>query len=124
MYQDLVGRIAILPLFVPAVRTAAANSTSADIRPYIDSLAVVLYSAGGTGTTPTLDVRAQHSTDDITYVDVPGGAFVQVAIAPSLQTIRIDVRAIRRFFRLTAMIGGATPAFTFSAVVIGQTARI
>ena len=122
MYQDLVGRIVILPLFVPAVRTVTTNSVSVDVRPFVDNFAVVLHSAGGTG---ALDVRAQHSVDDVTYIDTPGGVFTQVTITASLQIIRINARAVRGFLRLIATIGAATaPSFAFSAVVIGQNARI
>jgi hypothetical protein len=107
-------------VFPAAPRAATATSAGVDL--WNDAgraqEALMLLSAGAaSGTTPTLDVRIQHAHTDVTadYVDVPNGGAPQLTAAGFAA---VDVRGLRRFVRVIATIGGGTPSFTFSAVLV------
>lgn len=75
----------------------------------------VLSVSAVSGTTPTLAVKLQHSADNITYVDLPGGAFSsQNAINAELITF---TGTVNRYLRAVWTIGGTTPSFTFNVGV-------
>lgn len=80
-------------------------------------LAVQLDSDAGTGTTPTLDVKFRTSWNgvDATAVDVPSGAFTQVAAAASMQIKSIT--GTHRYIRVDWTIAGTTPSFNFGVYV-------
>ena len=100
--------------------TADANGAGADLQGYQGVLKIVLDSGAGGGTTPTLDVKIQDSTDNSSFTDVVGKTFVQVATIASLQSLGIDTRAVRRYIRAVLTIAGTSPAFGLAVVVIGQ----
>lgn len=101
-------------LFGTAARTTTANGTGVDLANCRGGAAVVLDSAAGTGTTPTLDVKLQSSPDNSTWTDA-GLAFTQVTNSgASQQVVAIDVTKLQRYVRAVATIGGTTPSFTFS----------
>ena len=87
---------------------------------YVGSLKLVLDSAAGTGTSPTLDVKVQDSADDTTFADISGLTFAQVINAASLQSLGVDTRAVRRYIRGVSTITGTTPSFTCALVAVGQ----
>lgn len=62
--QTVMDILNLLNLFPTAARTATANGTGVDLQQYSGDVAVVLDSAAGTGTTPTLDVKLQDSADN------------------------------------------------------------
>lgn len=117
---DLKGELAVARSLASAARTASANGVSLDLQGYNGQLMAILESAAGTGTTPTLDVKVQDSADDTAFADVSGLTFTQVTTAASLQTLRIDSRAVRRYIRLVATIGGSTPSFNCAGLFVGQ----
>lgn len=118
--QNLGQALNLLALHPTAARTATANGTGIDIRDYVGELAVVLDSAAGTGTSPTMDVKLQDS-DAVggTYTDIAGATFTQVVGAAAAQKIALKVDNINRFIRAVATIGGTTPSFTFSVNALG-----
>lgn len=83
-------------------------------------LIVQLDAAAGAGTTPTLDVKLQTSFNgtDAAAMDVPNGAFAQVAGAASMQIK--SVTAFHRFVKVVWTIGGATPSFNFGVYATGR----
>lgn len=107
-------------LFAPAARTASANGTGVDLTDYEGELLVILDTAAGTGTSPTLDVKLQESdTLNGTYTDIAGKAFTQVVNAASQQKLTFDVEKAKAFVRAVATIGGTTPSFTFNVQFVG-----
>lgn len=78
----------------------------AEISIYIDVTAVA-------GTSPTMTVTYQVSPDGVTYYDHTAGAALTAA---GRQSIRLASN-IGSYGRLSYVIGGTSPSFTFSAVV-------
>lgn len=117
-----IGSAVLANLFGAATRTVTGNGTGIDMKDFVGQAAVVLDSAAGTGTTPTLDVKIQDSDDNATFADVsPAVAFAQVTSAGvSVQRIGINTDSLRRFIRAVATIGGTTPSFVFSVNLVGR----
>jgi hypothetical protein len=108
---------------IPA-QTATATVTGASLdlanTDTGDILALTLFAVGVTGTTPTLNVKLQDSANNSTWADVVATALMPlVAFVPVTATLAnpvvmaIDPRAVRRYIRLVATIGGTTPSYTF-----------
>lgn len=103
--------------FAPAARTSTANGTGVDLQGAADVL-VVLNNGTTSGTSPTLDVKIQDSADNSTFADVTGLTFTQVTAAlTNPVTLQVDPRAVRRYIRAVATIGGTTPSFACSVSV-------
>ncbi|HEX8184409.1 MAG TPA: hypothetical protein VF747_06650 [Blastocatellia bacterium] len=99
--------------FASAARTASANSSPFSVGD-ADHLVAFLSVTAGTGTTPTLDVKAQDSPDGgTTWFDLTGMSFAQVTGSTSSQTV-YATRTFSPKIRFVATIGGTTPSFTFS----------
>lgn len=102
-----------------AARGVSGNSGWIDVGDAREIVAQ-LDAAAGTGTTPTLDVRLQTSFNgsDATAVDVPAGAFSQVAGAASAQIKSVTV--FHRFVKVAWTIGGTTPSFDFGVYLTAR----
>ncbi len=111
----------LVALFGPAARTATVNGSAADMRDFRGKLSVILGSAAGTGTTPTLDVKLQDSADGTSgWADIPGAVFSQVTTVASQQAIGLNVDEARQFIRGVATIGGTGPSFNFVLFTLGR----
>lgn len=111
-----------LVLAAAARRTSTLTGTGIDVLAYEGVALVVLNASAGTGTTPTLDVKLQHSDDNSTYVDVTGGTFTQVtdvAGSAGVQVKKINVSDLKRYVRVIGTIAGTTPSFDFAVEFIG-----
>lgn len=111
-----------LVLAAAARRTSTLTGTGIDVLAYEGVALVVLNASAGTGTTPTLDVKLQHSDDNSTYADVTGGAFTQVtdvAGTAGVQVKKINVSDLKRYVRSIGTIAGTTPSFDFGVEFIG-----
>jgi len=110
---------ALLP---PAARTATANGTGLDIKDFLGGGTVVLHSAAGGGTTPTMNVKLQDSADNSTFADVSGKTFTEVddTAGGSLQEMEVDLDSLRRYIRLVVTIAGTSPSFACDAVLIAR----
>jgi hypothetical protein len=118
---DINGQTQLDNLAPTAARTTTGTGSAVDVRGLKGIAAIVLDSAAGTGTTPTLDLVIQDSPDGTTgWANVTGAAFAQVAGAASRQKIPLDVDAVRGFIRASWTIGGGTPSFTFSANALSR----
>lgn len=118
---DINGVLTQSTLFPTAARTTTTNGPAVDVRGQKGIAAVILDSAAGTGTTPTMDVKIQDSADGATgWADVPGATFAQVTATASQQKIGLDLDACRGYIRAVATIGGTTPSFTFSVTALGR----
>ena len=101
--------------------TSTSNGSGVDIRDYV-GLAMVILDAGAAtaGTSPTLDVKLQESSDDSTYSDISGATFTQVTdSAASHQTLRLDLKPLKRYIRVVATVGGtSTPTFAYGVTMV------
>lgn len=106
---------------VPGQRALAdVTGIGVDVTGHNGKGAVILSSAIGTGTSPTLDVKIQDSaTSGGTYVDVTGAAFTQVTdAAASFQTISLNMHGLNNFVRALATITGTSPVFDCAVVLV------
>lgn len=105
----------------PAARTASANGTGVDVR-NADDVLVILTNGTTTGTNPTLDVTIEDSANNSSFAAVSGYAFAQVTAAiaggDAALTLQVPKRALRRYIRAVATIGGTnTPTFACAVLV-------
>lgn len=104
----------ILP---PAARTADENSAGIDTAAYGRAReAVILLDIGAvSGTTPTLNVKIQHSPDNATWVDLPNGAFPQKTAAGLSE---LAIKGFDRYIRAVHDVGGTSPSFTAAILAV------
>lgn len=107
-----------ITLFPVAARSSSADGSAVDVRSYKGQAKALLFSAAGTGTTPTLDVKLQSSLDGSTgWADISGAAFTGVTdAAAALEGIGVTTEI--NYLRAVATIGGGTPSFTFGVALI------
>ena len=111
-----------LVLAAAARRTSTLTGTGIDVLDYEGVGLFVFNASAGTGTSPTLDVKLQHSDDDSTYADVNGGAFAQVtdgAGTAGVQVLKLNVSDLKRYLRVVGTIAGTTPSFDFGVEFVG-----
>ncbi|OGP65796.1 MAG: hypothetical protein A3K22_00990 [Deltaproteobacteria bacterium RBG_16_42_7] len=109
-------------LAVSGARTSTLTGTAIDISQYQGDLKIILDSAAGTGTTPTLNGKIQtgDQSDGSDAADVSGAVFAQVVAAASKQSIGVDTRACKKYIRFIGTIAGTTPSFNFAVLAVGQ----
>ena len=109
-------------LAAAARRTSTLTGTAIDVLEYEGVALVLLNTAAGTGTTPTLDVKLQHSDDNSTFGDVTSGAFSQVtdvAGTAGVKAMKVNVSDLKRYVRVVGTIAGTTPSFDFGVEFVG-----
>ena len=105
-------------------RTASANGTGFDLEGSNgaegEAIIILASDAASAGTSPTLDVKLQESSDDSTYTDISGATFTQVTdAAQALEKISINTNDVKRYLRAVGTIGGtSSPAFTYSVALV------
>ena len=118
--RQALDKLQLTNLHATAARTATGNGTAVDLQARDGDLYLVLDSAAGTGTTPTLDIKVQSSdTSGGTYADITGATFTQVTTTASQQAIVISKDEVRRWIRVVYTVSGTTPSFTFSVNALG-----
>lgn len=125
--MSLVNAAAQLDIILIRAAIAVTANQQADTGIAVDELegpaAVELSLGAVTGTTPTNDVKLQHSdASGSGFVDVPGGAFTQLATADagSVKKKVVDARALKKFLRIHQTVGGTTPSFLIGCNIIGR----
>jgi hypothetical protein len=121
---------------VRAVANVAKTATAAELsvdRKKFNVVNWVLNLGAITGTSPTLDVKVQHSADNSVWVDAPStsqGDFGAVTLpqivtgdANTVKEFVTDLRFLNPFVRLHFTIGGTTPSFATAgeAILAGAT---
>jgi len=118
--QQALDKFELLSFHPTAARTATGNGTGVDMQAYDGDVVLVLDSAAGTGTTPTLAITVEHS--DVSgsgYTAISGAAFTTVTTTASQQELVISKDEAKRYVRVTYTLGGTTPSFTFSVNGLG-----
>ena len=117
----------LVNLLPTAARTATGQGAAINLLDYEGVVAVLLDSAAGGGTTPTLDVSFEESDDGSTnWTAVPAAAinegtnFTQVVAAASQQIRHFNVSERKQYLREAHVIAGTTPTFTYSLNLVGQ----
>ena len=116
---DVHGELLVSSL-AAGTYVASGNGAGIDLQGYQGVLKIVLDSGAGGGTTPTLDVKIQDSTDNSSFTDVVNKAFAQVGAGASLQSLGIDTRGVKRYIRAVLTITGTSPTFGLAVVATGQ----
>ena len=118
--RQALDKLQLTNLHATAARTATGSATGVNVQARDGDLYLVLDSAAGTGTTPTLDVTVESSdTLGGTYTAITGAAFTRVTTTASQQSLVISKDEARHFIRVTYTLGGTTPSFTFSVNAVG-----
>jgi len=113
----------IIPLSIaPALRvTGSAGSAGVDVSAFAGDVKFTLDSSAGGGADNTLDVKVQHSDDNITFVDVPGAVFTQVTnAAPAFESIIVKGDGLKKFVRVLDIVLGTAPTFDRSVQMTGE----
>ena len=113
--QQALEKLQLFSCVGTAAVTSTATSAAIDLKEYDGDVSLILTSAAGTGSSPTLDVKVQDSdTDGGTYGDLSGAAFTQVTDSASMQVITFSKDEAKRYIKIVQTVGGSTPSFTFS----------
>ena len=119
--RSVYDNIKSLVTFRPQAITANGNGIGVDTLGY-NSAAVIQEVGAVSGTTPTLDTKVQDSADNSAFADLsPAVAFTQVTAANNSQILRLDglnLAGRRRYLRAVATVGGTSPNFQTSVVVL------
>lgn len=98
--------------------TATATSATYHLPGGVNnSLFVGVHVSAVSGTSPTLAVKLQDSADGVTFADVTGAATAANLTAAGNATF--FGRSAKPYVRLVATVGGTTPNFTASVVLLG-----
>ena len=118
--QQNLEKLTVVAGVATAAVTSTATSSAIDLLEYDGDVMLILDSAAGGGSTPTLDVKiTECDTTGGTYTDLSGATFTQVTDSASMQTLAINKDSSKRFIKIVQTIGGSSPTFTFSINLVG-----
>lgn len=113
--QQNIEKLTVFSVVATAAVTSTATSSAIDLKEYDGDVSLILTSAAGTGSSPTLDVKVTDSaTSSGTYTDLSGATFTQVTGSVSMQVITFSKDECKRFIKIVQTVGGSTPSFTYS----------
>ncbi len=130
MPAGIIGDLETQAVVLPSVYgtttgiNASAAGTTVDLIDALGNYAnAVLVVGTVTGSSPTLDVKIQSSTDGTTWVDETDAAgntaaFTQVTTSTNVQVVGFQPK--RRYCRSTATTGGTSPVFPATVTFIAQ----
>ena len=118
--QQNLEKVTVVAGVATAAVTSTATSSAIDLLEYDGDVLLILDSAAGGGSSPTLDIKlTECATTGGTYTDLSGATFTQVTGSASMQTLAINKDSSKRFIEIVQTIGGSSPTFTFSINLIG-----
>lgn len=102
----------VATLLASAARTTSGTSAEFDSTGFKE-VAIYLNVTAASGTTPTLDLKAQ-SLDPVSgvWMDIPSGALTQKTAAGT--ELKVLSAGLGNRMRISYTIAGTTPSFTFS----------
>lgn len=117
-----IGQVNMVP--AQAVTATGALGNKIDLQGYQGKVKIIMTLGAIAGTTPTLDIKVQGSSDNNTFADLATPvAFAQkvTGSANSVDAIVVDTRAVPRYLQLYGTVGGTgSPSFTVGYILIGQ----
>ena len=118
--QQTLEKLEIFSVVPTAAVTSTATSSAIDLLEYDGDVMLILDSAAGGGSSPTLDIKVTESdASSGTYTDLSGATFTQVTGSASMQTLAINKDESKRYIKIVQTIGGSSPTFTFSINLVG-----
>jgi len=126
--KDMQSTVDVVKSLEAGTFTATANGSSADLQGYEGALFVYDVGVFG-GTSPTMTLQLQESSDDSTFTaiaaaDLEGVQPVQITGALDQLIARVGYKGSKRYVRqaITA-IGGTSPSLVMSASIVRGAAR-
>lgn len=111
----------VLTIANAIARTATFTSPVQDLRGKAGDLCLLQNVGTVSGTAPTLAGVLEDSDDGSTgWASVAGTALTTVTAGNNTQKAVVQVGACKRYVRYTATIGGTTPSFTFTALLLAR----
>lgn len=105
--------MAVSSVIVSAARTTSGSSAAVSTPPARDVGAVLVDVTAASGTSPSLALTVEWSTDGSTWIKGdPADSFTAITAVGSAAK-KVDVKG--DFMRLVWAVTGTTPSFTFSA---------
>jgi hypothetical protein len=118
--RQALDKLQLTSFHPTAARPVTGNGAAVDVQTLDGDIFLILDSAAGTGTAPTLDIKVQSSdTSGGTFTDITGAVFTQVTGTAAQQAITISKDEARRWIRIVYTVGGSNPSFTFSVNGVG-----
>ena len=118
--QQNLEKVTVVAGVATAAVTSTATSSAIDLLEYDGDVLLILDSAAGGGSSPTLDIKLTESDETGgTYTDLSGATFTQGTGSASMQKLEINKDSSKRFIKIVQTIGGSSPTFTFSINLIG-----
>ena len=117
--QQNLEKLTVVAGVATAAVTSTATSSAIDLLEYDGDVLLILDSAAGGGSSPTLDIKLTESDETGgTYTDLSGATFTQVTGSASMQTLAINKDTSKRFIKIVQTIGGSSTTLTFSINLI------
>ena len=118
--QQNLEKLTVVAGVATAAVTSTATSSAIDVLEYDGDVMLILDSAAGGGSSPTLDIKVTESdASGGRYTDLSGATFTQVTGSASMQTLAINKDECKLFIKIVQTIGGSSPTFTFSINLVG-----
>lgn len=102
---------------LPLAARAGGTFTSGTVAPSgaAGDVVLLVHCTAATGTTPTLDVSLEESSDGTTWTAITGSGVTQLTAAGN----RIaNATPSKTFVRVTSTVAGTTPSVTFRAALL------
>lgn len=112
--------MSLAPVFANTALPSAARGTGTHISGPVAGagmaaeVLVTVHVTAASGTTPTLDVSLEESSDGANWTAVPGSAATQITAVGHRVAAANPTKS---FVRVTSTVGGTTPSFTYSVGV-------
>lgn len=91
------------------------NSNPVDTGSGVGDVVVMTHVTAASGTSPTLIVNVDQSNDGSSWAAVTGGT---AATLTAVGSGFCNVQVSQKFVRVTAVVAGTTPSFTFRTAVL------
>lgn len=112
--RAVVGDVALSGTFGAGTHRSAPVTTGGAVG-FADAL-VAVHVTAASGTSPTLAVSLEQSTDGATWAAVPGSGSVTLTAVGNTTTYAAVTAPLAR---VAAAVGGTTPSFTVRVAVVG-----
>ena len=117
--QQNLDKLTVTSGVATGAKTSTATSSAIDLLEFDGDILLVLDSAAGTGSSPTLDIKLTNSdASSGTYADLSGATFTQVTDAASVQTLEVNKDECKRFIKIVQTVGGSSPVFVYGISLV------